>query len=113
MPLDVEIMKSVAALFVGTHDFSGFAANRAKPVADTVRTIQRANVNRSGACLSFNVEGDGFLYKMVRLMVGSLVRCASGKTGVEEMVDRLNRGKCDAARLVAPAEGLFLIRIRY
>jgi tRNA pseudouridine38-40 synthase len=112
-PLDFEVLKGAANHFVGTHDFAGFAANRGKPENSTVRTIYSVQVRRHGPCLTIEFDGDGFLYKMVRLIVGSLVRCALGKSSVEEVTDRLASGRIGQARFAARAEGLFLVRVRY
>ncbi|HEV3147926.1 MAG TPA: tRNA pseudouridine(38-40) synthase TruA [Chthoniobacterales bacterium] len=112
-PLDFEVLKGAANHFVGTHDFAGFAANRGKPENSTVRTIYSVQVRRHGPCLTIEFDGDGFLYKMVRLIVGSLVRCALGKSSVEEVTDRLASGRTGQARFAAQAEGLFLVRVRY
>ena len=112
-PLDFEVLKGAANHFVGTHDFAGFAANRGKPENSTVRTIYSVQAHRHGPCLTIEFDGDGFLYKMVRLIVGSLVRCALGKSSVEEVTDRLASGRIGQARFAARAEGLFLVRVRY
>jgi tRNA pseudouridine38-40 synthase len=63
--------------------------------------------------LTIEFDGDGFLYKMVRLIVGSLVECALGKMRTEEVTARLDSGQMGPARFAAPAEGLFLVRVRY
>jgi tRNA pseudouridine38-40 synthase len=63
--------------------------------------------------VTIEFDGDGFLYKMVRLMVGSLVKCALGKMKIEEIIARLDSGQVGPARFAAPAEGLFLVRVRY
>lgn len=112
-PIDLAVIKSVASRFVGTHDFSGFTANRGKRESDTVRTIRSAIVRRRGPCLTIDFDGDGFLYKMVRLMVGSLVRCATGQLTVEDIAEKLDRDRSHQARFVAPAHGLLLVRVRY
>ena len=112
-PLDFEVLKAAANHFVGTHDFAGFAANRGKPENSTVRTIYSVQAHRHGPCLTIEFDADGFLYKMVRLIVGSLVRCALGKSSVEEVTDRLASGRIGPARFAARAEGLFLVRVRY
>src|SRR5437773_7927884 len=88
-PLDFDLLKKVAKRFVGTHDFAAFAANRGKPEKSTVRTIYSVAVRRSGSCVMIDFDGDGFLYKMVRLIVGSLVRCALGKSRFEDVTDLL------------------------
>ncbi len=112
-PLDLEILKSAAKHFIGTHDFATFAANRGKPEPSTIRTINSVRVRHSGPCVTIEFDGDGFLYKMVRLMVGALVKCALGKMRIEEITSRLHSGKVASARFAAPAEGLYLVRGRY
>ena len=125
-PLDLEVLKTAAKHFVGTHDFASFAANRGKSgrrgdtdsargkrEKNTVRTIYCLRVRASGPCVTLDFDGDGFLYKMIRLIVGSLVKCALGNLRVEDLTDRLAFAQSGMPRLAAPAEGLFLIRVRY
>jgi tRNA pseudouridine38-40 synthase len=112
-PLDPKVLKSTAKHFVGTHDFAGFAANRGKPEKSTIRTINSVRVREKGPCVTIEFDGDGFLYKMVRLMVGALVNCAFGKMRIEDVTARLNSGQLGSARFAAPAEGLYLVRVRY
>jgi tRNA pseudouridine38-40 synthase len=112
-PLDLKILKSAAERFVGTHDFAPFAANRGKPEPSTIRTINSVRVRQKGPCITIEFDGDGFLYKMVRLMVGALVKCALRKMRIEEITSRLHSGKAGSARFAAPAEGLYLLRVRY
>jgi tRNA pseudouridine38-40 synthase len=127
--IDLETLKRAAKHFVGTHDFAGFAANRGKSgrrsdkesfrrtvgetEQSTTRTIYSTHVRQTGSCITIEVDGDGFLYKMVRLIVGSLVQCALGKIRTEDVIARLNSGQVGSARFAAPAEGLFLVRVRY
>ena len=114
-PLDSQAMETAARQLLGRHDFASFAANRGKPVKDTVRTISDARVRRTGALVTVEIEGDGFLYKMVRLMVGTLSRIGLGNADLHEIEARLRhpRRPFSSARNAAPADGLFLIRIRY
>ena len=112
-PLDLEILQKAAKHFVGTHDFAAFAGNRGKPEKSTVRTINSVRVRQNGPCVTIEFDGDGFLYKMVRLIVGSLVKCALGKMRVEDLTARLGSGRATPPRLAAPAEGLVLVRVRY
>ncbi len=112
-PMDLKILKRAAKHFVGTYDFAGFAANRGKKEKSTVRTIYSVPVRRQGPCVTIEFDGDGFLYKMVRLIVGSLVKCALGKMRIEDVAAGLDSGQVGAARFAAPAEGLFLVRVRY
>jgi tRNA pseudouridine38-40 synthase len=111
--LDLKILEKAAKHFVGTHDFAAFAANRGKPEESTIRTINSLRVRQKGPCVAIDFDGDGFLYKMVRLIVGSLAKCALGKMRLEEITARLKSGQAGAARFAAPAEGLFLVRVRY
>jgi tRNA pseudouridine38-40 synthase len=110
---NLKILKSAAKHFVGTHDFAAFAANRGKPEPSTIRAINSARVRQKGPCVAIEFDGDGFLYKMVRLMVGALVKCALGEMRIEEITSRLHSGKTSSARFAAPAEGLYLVRVRY
>lgn len=114
-PLNRAAMESAARLFVGRHDFASFAANRGAPVADTARVIRRVRVTMRGRSVSLEFEADGFLYKMARLMTGVLVQVGSGKARAAEIRSRLADPKRNSsqARNVAPAEGLFLVRVRY
>jgi tRNA pseudouridine38-40 synthase len=112
-PLDVVLLKSAGEKFVGTHDFGAFAANRGKEEENTTRTIWSVRIRRSGPRVTMEVAGDGFLYKMVRLMVGAMTRAALNKMTVNEIGLQLRSGRADGPRFVAPAEGLYLVRIWY
>lgn len=112
-PMDLEILKRAAKKFIGTHDFAGFAANRGKKEKSTVRAIYSVRVMQKGPGVTIEIDGDGFLYKMVRLMVGSLVRCAFGKMHIEEIAARLASGVAKSPRFAAPADGLYLVSVRY
>ncbi len=111
--LDDKILRACARAFLGRHNFAGFAANRGHPVGSTIRTIRRVRVRRTASVTTIEFDGDGFLYKMVRLMVGAIVRAALGKTTLAEIRAHLVDGTPAEPRLVAPAEGLTLVRVRY
>jgi tRNA pseudouridine38-40 synthase len=111
--LDLKTLNAAAKRFVGAHDFATFAANRGKPEPSTIRTINSVRVRQKGPCVTIEFDGNGFLYKMVRLMVGAMVKCALGKMRIEEILSRLHSGKLGSARFVAPAEGLYLVHVRY
>jgi len=111
--LDEAKLRAAAALFVGRHDFAGFTANRGKPPTSTTRTIHRIRVRHIAALTTIDFDGDGFLYKMVRLLTGAIVRCATGRESVSEIKLRLDRPSENGTRFVAPAEGLTLVRVRY
>jgi tRNA pseudouridine38-40 synthase len=113
-PLDRERLGAAAALFVGRHDFRGFAANRGTPVTDTVRMIHSIRVRNSGPLICVEFDGEGFLYKMARMITGALVQAASSKISLREIRHRLGKkSRRNSTQVVAPAAGLFLIRVRY
>jgi tRNA pseudouridine(38-40) synthase len=97
VPLDVKLVRATATLLTGTHDFAGFAANRGKPEKSTERSIGKIAVFKSGPLMRLRFEGDGFLYRMVRMLTGSMVRVAQGKADMawlEELL--LKEGIVDA-----------------
>jgi tRNA pseudouridine38-40 synthase len=114
-PLDRTAVAAAASLFAGRHDFASFAANRGAPVDDTTRTLRHVRVRHSGPLLTIEFEAEGFLYKMVRLMAGAIVEVGLGKASPDEIQARLDhpQQRFPHARHVAPAAGLFLVRVRY
>ena len=78
-------MNRAAKAFLGTHDFSSFCSAGAKE-GDKVRTVKSAAVERKGDVVIFRVRADGFLYNMVRIMVGTLIRVCEGKIKAEQWV---------------------------
>lgn len=112
-PLDFPALVRAGESFVGTHDFAGFAANRGVPEKDTTRVVRAVRAKKTGALITVEISGGGFLYKMVRLMVGSMVRCGLGKIDNQDIRDRLKTMRVSGARLAAPAHGLFLVRVSY
>jgi tRNA pseudouridine38-40 synthase len=109
--IDIDVLKRCAEQLIGTHDFSAFAANRGKPSEDTVRTIHRIDVRRRGCVLTLTFQGDGFLYRMVRLMTGTMMRCAQRRAD-PTLIERLLSGQGKSS-FAAPAEGLYLARVIY
>ena len=112
-PLDFAALRSCSDLFVGRHDFVNFTANRGKSVESTIRTIRSVRVRQFSGLLTIEVEGDGFLYRMVRMMVGAMVHCAQGRATTAEVRQRLLGIDWSGSRMVAPAVGLTLLRVRY
>jgi tRNA pseudouridine38-40 synthase len=110
--LNVAAMRQAARLFVGTHDFRAFTANRGVPLEDAVRTVTRCDLRRSGALLTFIIEGTGFLYKMCRAMVGTLVQLGQGKLDEGDLRRILESRDRRMAGMTAPAHGLVLWKVR-
>ena len=112
-PLDFAKMKKAAKYFVGKHDFKSFAVNHPYEMASTVRTLHRCDVKRSGMQYTFVIEGDGFLYRMCRGIVGTLVQVGFGKFSPGDIKVMLARTDRRAAGMSAPAHGLVLWKVFY
>ena len=111
-PLDVEKMRAEARSLVGTHDFGAFAAS-GSVVKDTVRTIWRADVEQRGAEICLIVEGNGFLYNMVRIIAGTLIGVGSGKLAPGAIKRAIESGSRLDLGITAPAHGLTLMEVFY
>ena len=110
--LDVGAMEQAAGYLVGTHDFAGFCSNKKKKKS-TVRTIKDIRFQVSKNCLSVSVTGDGFLYNMVRILVGTLIEIGLGKRTPDSVKEVLDSRDRQAAGFMAPARGLFLVSVVY
>jgi len=111
--LDLVKMRMAAKLFLGKHDFKSFAGTRSYEMKSNVRTLTRCDINKSGAKLTFIIEGDGFLYKMCRGIVGTLVQVGQGKIPMAKVENILAHRDRAAAGMTAPAHGLVLWRVFY
>jgi len=112
-PLNIKAMRAAAKLFLGRHDFQSFAANPGYKKVSTVRRLARCEIKKSGALLTFIVEGDGFLYKMCRGIVGTLVQVGLGKFPAAEIRRMLVKKDRRMAGMTAPAHGLVLWKVFY
>ncbi len=110
--LNVARLREVARLFVGTHDFRGFCANREVP-ENTMRTLSRLTVVPSGTLIAITFEGEGFLYHMVRMLTASMVRVAQGEDNLAEIEARLQGPGAPIWSHVAPPSGLYLVKVLY
>ena len=111
-PLALEPMQKAAAAVVGTHDFASFMTAGSK-IVDTVRTVYDFTVQRQGDDLLFTICADGYLYNMVRILVGTLVEIGAGRMRAEDMPAVIAAADRTAAGPKAPAQGLFLDRVFY
>jgi|HubBroStandDraft_6_1064221.scaffolds.fasta_scaffold304258_3 tRNA pseudouridine38-40 synthase len=112
-PLNVAAMRQAARVLKGRHDFSALSANPMRPVETTVRTIEKLSVTTEGDIFTVAVVADGFLYKMVRSIVGALVKVGEGRLTAEELQGLVKAKKRTALVETAPAHGLFLWRVFY
>ena len=111
-PLDERRMDAAAQGFVGTHDFAAFCSS-GSGVQDTVRTVTDASVTRHGDFVIYSVTGNGFLYNMVRIMVGTLLEAARGVYTPADVLHMLEGRDRSAAGPTAPPHGLYLDAVFY
>ncbi len=120
-PLNEDAMARAAALVVGEHDFTSFAAvdpergredDPASP-ASNVRKIFSCSWQRTGEELVYTVRGSGFLHHMVRNLVGTFILVGKGTLQVEDITRILEARKRSAAGATAPASGLYLVNVEY
>jgi len=110
--LKLEPMLEAAKYFIGTHDFESYSSIK-KSVDQTIRTIYELRITKEGAIYRFEIVGNGFLYNMVRIMVGTLLEVGNGRRKPESIRDGLERKLRKAAGKTAPAKGLTLEYIDY
>ena len=109
--LDLCAMRAGAQYLTGKHDFSAFCTNSGKKKS-TVRTVTAIEITRIGNEIRFEVSGDGFLYNMVRIMVGTLIEVGAGQRDAET-ISSLFGAKRSSAGYLPPARGLCLEEVRY
>ncbi len=112
-PLDVKLMQEGALSLIGTHDFATFCNSCNPKPKDTIRTLTRLDIFEMGETLHFEVEGNHFLYKMVRNLVGTLVYLGMGKLTLDEVKRLIEKKDRTLAGITAPAHGLTLKRVLY
>lgn len=110
--LEYEKMYEGTKYFLGTHDFSSFAGSK-NVIEDTCRTINNIALEKSGDFIKFKIEGNGFLYNMVRIIVGTLVDIGRNKIRAEDIPNIINLKNRKFAGPTAPPEGLYLEKVYY
>ena len=111
--LPVDDLLKYAEGFRGRHDFASFAANRGVPPETTVRNLHEIKVRRQGVLVTLEFTGDGFLYRMVRMITGTLVQVALGRKDEAWLRELLQTPGNKKTNHTAPAEGLYLVRVLY
>jgi len=116
-PLDLDAMQAAASMLAGRHDFVCFRApDPSKPEESTMVVVDGASIHSDGDMILFRIEASHFLWRMVRRVVGALVKIGKGEMTVAQFEQLLN-GKCDPkldiAAWTAPAAGLFLEQVTY
>lgn len=112
-PVDEELLDRAARHYLGRHDFSSFCTLDSRDRGDLARTVTQAKVERRGDLVVFTVAADGFLYNMVRIMVGTLLRVQQGKIFPGDIPGIIEAKNRRAAGPTAPACGLYLNRVFY
>ena len=112
-PLDADALNAIVQDYVGTHDFAAFCGAGSDLQGTTERTIHSCTVTRQGDLVLFTVEGDGFLYNMVRIMVGTLLEMAAGRMAADSLPAILEGRDRTAAGPTAPAQALCLEQVFY
>ena len=110
--LDMEAMRRAAAALAGTHDFKAFCASGSE-VKSTVRTLYRIEIKKEGSDIYFDFFGNGFLYNMVRILVGTLVYVGQGRISAGQVGEILRSTDRRLAGITAPPYGLYMVSVRY
>lgn len=110
--LDLELMNKCCKMFIGKHDFSAFKTVGSS-VKTSVRTISDLHIEKEDDFIKIYVTADGFLYNMVRIIVGTLVEVGLGKKKPEEVLSAINTGNREESGHCAPPNGLVLEKVYY
>ena len=111
--LDENLLNEAAQAYVGKHDFTSFCTQDNRDAGDLTRDVKAFSVTRDGCMVTMRVEADGFLYNMVRIMVGTLLRVAQGKIKPEEISSIIAKRDRRFAGPTAQACGLYLNKVNY
>ena len=111
--IDVDMLNNAAQDYVGTHDFTSFCTLDKREKGDFTRTVKSFSVWREGDFVYMSVEADGFLYNMVRIMVGTLLKIQQGKLAPDSILDIIKAENRKEAGPTAPACGLYLDQVYY
>lgn len=111
-PLNVEKMQEFCNVIVGKHDFAGFSSS-GRTVEDTVRCVKECNVLKQDNEILIKITADGFLYNMVRIIVGTAVEVSDGRVNLSDVEKNLTSPNRSLAGITAPPNGLFLEKVLY
>jgi tRNA pseudouridine38-40 synthase len=111
--LNISAMEQAAAVLSGLHDFRAFTVLNGPAREDTVRDLRRLSVVKRGRDVFITAEANGFLYKMVRSLVGVIVAVGEGRLAIDRVPEILANGKRSPEVQTAPPQGLFLMKVFY
>ncbi|MCP4269776.1 MAG: tRNA pseudouridine(38-40) synthase TruA [Candidatus Brocadiaceae bacterium] len=109
--LDIEKMQKASKILIGKHDFSVFKSK--SDILSSVRTVKMLEIKNKGKYVLFTIEADGFLYKMVRSIVGTLLEVGRGKMTITEFKKIVKSRDRTKAGNTVPAKGLCLLKVKY
>jgi tRNA pseudouridine38-40 synthase len=112
-PLNLRAMREAARAFVGTHDFQSFTANPGYTKATTVRNLTQCDIRKSGNLLTVYLQGNAFLYRMCRGIVGTIVQVGAGRFRPDDIGPMLRQRDRRVGGMTAPAHGLVLHKVFY
>ncbi len=110
--LDLDAMRIAFKYFLGTHDFSSFRAT-GTIVKSSIRTINNVSISKTENIFCFEIEGDGFLYNMIRIIVGTLIDVGMGKTDPLSIPDIIEAKNRKLSGKTVPGHGLYLVEVYY
>ncbi|MGX4600382.1 tRNA pseudouridine(38-40) synthase TruA [Faecalimicrobium sp. JNUCC 81] len=110
--LDLDLMKEASQFLIGEHDFTSFASSKSKKKSN-IRTIESISIQENNNVIEIYVEGDGFLYNMVRIIAGALLEVGLRKKSPQDIKDMLDAKDRTKASDTAPAKGLYLYKVKY
>ncbi len=111
--IDENLLNNAAQAYLGSHDFTSFCTQDSREPGDMTRTVKHFSVTRDGDMVTMKVEADGFLYNMVRIMVGTLLRVQQGKIKPDEIPSIIEKKDRSFAGPTAQACGLYLNKVYY
>ena len=111
-PLDIQSMKRAADFMIGTHDFKSFTSTK-KGKKSTIRTIESISIVQEREMIHITFKGDGFLYHMIRILVGTMIEIGLGDREPESIITILEKKNREEAGYLVPAKGLILEKVYY
>ena len=109
--LDIDKMKNAAKLLIGKHDFLGFSTKSKKK--NTTKEIYNINISNEGSMIIVDIYGEGFLYNMIRIIVGTLIEIGQSKKEISVINKVIKSGNREDAGFTVPAKGLCLVDVKY
>jgi len=111
-PLNIDLMREASAFLLGTHDFKAFSSTGMKPIS-TIREVLSLEINQNQEDIEIKIEGNGFLYNMVRIIAGTLIEIGKGFKPVSTVSEMLRTNNRRLGGKTSPPKGLVLIGVYY